>query len=95
MLREDAWLRRAEHANRMARLLSSELAKLLDVELLYPTEANAVFALLPQAVHQRLANRGWQYYTFIGKGAARFMCSWATTESDVRLLLEDICEAPG
>ena len=46
MLRDSAWLRRAEHANRMAAKLSRNLAEVAGVELLYPTEANAVFAYL-------------------------------------------------
>jgi threonine aldolase len=93
MLKDEAWLQHAERANRMARLLASELGKLPGIQLIYPTEANAVFASLPPEVHLRLARRGWQYYTFIGKDAARFMCSWATSEADVQLLLADIREA--
>jgi threonine aldolase len=93
LLKESAWLRRAEHANRMARRLSQELAAIPGVRLLYPTEANAVFALLPPATHEHLVARGWQYYTFIGQGAARFMCSWATTDADVDALLADVTAA--
>jgi threonine aldolase len=71
----------------MARRLSQGLAAIPGVELLYPTQANAVFASLPQPMHERLLARGWHYYTFIGQGAARFMCSWATTVADVDALL--------
>jgi len=95
VLKDSAWLRRAEHANAMATRLSRGLAAIHGVRLLYPTEANAVFALLPPAVHEHLAKRGWQYYTFIGQGAARFMCSWATTEADVELLINDVQSAIG
>ena len=86
----DAWLRHAEHANRMATRLARGLGSVTAAQLLYPTEANAVFAALPASVHERLAERGWRYYTFIEQGAARFMCSWATTESEVDALLTDI-----
>jgi threonine aldolase len=95
VLRDSAWLRRAEHANRMAALLSGKLAAIDGIRLLYPTEANAVFAQLPQPVHEHLATRGWHYYTFIGQGAARFMCSWATTEADVAILVADIQDSVG
>jgi threonine aldolase len=93
LLNNENWLRLAEHANNMAELLTSELAKIAGAELIYPVQANAVFVSLPAPVHIHLAARGWQYYTFIGQGAARFMCSWATTEADVRLLVGDIGEA--
>jgi len=93
MLKDSTWLRRAAHANGMAQRLSRGLAAIPGVRLLYPTEANAVFAALPSAVHEQLVERGWRYYTFIGQGAARFMCSWATTEADVDALLADVAAA--
>lgn len=94
MLKEGAWLRHAARANQMAQRLSRGLAKLPGVSLLYPTDVNAVFASLPKSCHEQLVARGWHYYTFIGQGAAaRFMCSWATTEKDVDMLLGDVRES--
>jgi threonine aldolase len=93
VLQDSAWLRHAAHANAMATRLARSLAAIAGVRLLYPTQANAVFAALPTAVHDRVVARGWRYYTFIGRGAARFMCSWATTESDVDALAADVASA--
>jgi threonine aldolase len=93
ILNDSAWLRHAAHANRMASRLAEGLQNLPTVSLLYPREVNAVFATLPPTCHQRLGAKGWRYYTFIGQGAARFMCSWATTERDVDALLHDIAAA--
>jgi threonine aldolase len=90
MLTDSAWLRHAAHANRMAQRLRRGLEQVTNVQLLYPTEVNAVFAALPVDCHHALADKGWRYYTFIAKGGARFMCSWATTEDDVDALLADI-----
>jgi len=39
-----------------------------------------------------LTAKGWRFYTFIGKGGARFMCSWDTEEARVRELAADIRE---
>ena len=39
-----------------------------------------------------LTARGWRFYTFIGAGGARFMCSWDTEEARVRQLAADIRE---
>jgi len=91
VLNDSVWLRHAAHANAMARRLSTGLANIGGVQVLYPMEVNAVFASLPEACHRKLAERGWHYYTFIGRGGARFMCSWATTEQDVDALLADVC----
>jgi threonine aldolase len=90
VLSDSIWLRHAGHANTMARRLASGLREISGVQILYPTDVNAVFAALPSACHRKLAERGWHYYTFIGRGGARFMCSWATTEADVDALVADI-----
>jgi threonine aldolase len=63
------------------------------VRLPYPTEVNAVFAYLPPGWHQRLADKGRNHYTFIGRSGARIMCSWATTDRDVEALLADVYAA--
>jgi threonine aldolase len=90
LLAESAWLKHARHGNAMGARLAGGLSEIAGVQLLHPTDANAVFALLSERVHQHLAKRGWRYYTFIGQGSARFMCSWATTEVEVDALLGDI-----
>src|SRR5262249_57081732 len=89
-LTDSVWLRHAAHANRMAQRLRTGLEQIPGARLLYPTEVNAVFAALPTDCHRALADLGWRYYTFIARGGARFMCSWATTENDVDALLADI-----
>jgi threonine aldolase len=90
LLEGGAWLRHARHANACARKLESGLRQLEGVEILAPTEANAVFARLPDAVSEGLRQRGWDFYTFIGAGGARFMCSWETLEQDVDALIGDV-----
>ena len=95
VLNDSVWLRHATHANAMAQRLAKGLADIPGVQVLHPTEVNAVFASLPEVCHRKLVERGWHYYTFIGRGGARFMCSWATTEADVNLLLADIRSAIG
>jgi threonine aldolase len=48
-----------------------------------------VFVRLPDALAGSLRAKGWKFYNFIGAGACRFMCSWATTDADVDALLAD------
>jgi threonine aldolase len=95
MLQSDAWLNHARWANACASRLSEGLRKLDRVQLMAPTQANAVFATLPQDVLDYLKSRGWNFYTFIGSGGARFMCAWDTTDADVDSLLDDIRTAHG
>lgn len=92
LLKDDTLLRHAGHANACARKLSESLAEVPGVTLVHPTEANAVFVELPERVVTTLHNRGWVFYTFIGSGHCRFMCSWATTDEDISALSNDIRE---
>jgi threonine aldolase len=92
LLKDDTLLRHAGHANACARKLSESLAEVPGVTLVHPTEANAVFVELPERVVTTLHNRGWVFYTFIGSGHCRFMCSWATTDADISALSNDIRE---
>ena len=90
LLERGAWLRNAAHANRCARLLAEQTVHLAGVRLLFPQEANAVFLEMPARMIDGLRKRGWRFYTFIGSGGARFMCSWETTEDDVAALVADM-----
>ncbi len=90
MLQNNAWLDRADHANRMAALLHNGLSRLPELKILFPQEANAVFVQLPQAVIDGLHAGGWIFYNFIGKGGCRLMCSWDTTAKDVRAFVADV-----
>jgi threonine aldolase len=88
-LSNDAWLRRAAHANAMAQRLASGL-NAIGVSLAVPTQANTVFVAMSEPMMVGLRERGWSFYTFIGSvGAARFACSWDTTADDVDALLAD------
>lgn len=92
MLKNGAWLKHATHANKMAELLESKLRNIPGVKILFPRQANSVFVELPQSVIEALHSRGWMFYTFIGQGGCRFMCSWDTTEQDVIDFSNDIAE---
>ena len=90
MLENGAWLRHAAQANAMARLLHDEIHRLDEVKILFPVQANVVFAELPLHVVAALRSAGWKFYTFIGQGGCRLMCAWDTTEADVRAFVADL-----
>lgn len=95
ILESGAWLRNAAHANRCAQMLETELRGIAGIKLLGPVEANSVFIELPPEAAARVQQRGWRFYSFIGGGGARLMCSWATTDAAVRELVQDIRWAMG
>ena len=90
LLQDGAWLRRAAHANAMARRLHDGLKEISEVKILFPTQANAVFADLPPYVIVALRQNGWKFYTFIGQGGCRLMCAWDTKETDVDQFVTDL-----
>ncbi|MHB1399101.1 MAG: threonine aldolase family protein [Trichloromonadaceae bacterium] len=90
MLENDAMLRHAAHANACARRLGQELSELPGIVVTAPTQANAVFVQMPPVLLQGLQEAGWYFYTFIGLGQARLMCSWSTTDADIDQLLGDV-----
>jgi threonine aldolase len=97
MLEDDLWLRSARHANAMARRLADAVAGIPGVQVSRAVEANAVFAVLPaeaaDAVRARFPFYTWDEAT----GEVRWMCSWDTTEDDVRAFataLRDAVDAP-
>ncbi len=95
LLKNGAFVRNAVHANRMAQLLAGELQRFPQVTIIHPVEANAVFVQLPEPWIEALHRQGWQFYTFIGTGHARLMCSWQTSEQDIRELIGDIRHLAG
>lgn len=83
LLTDDLWLRNARHANAMARLLDERVRAIPGVTVVRPVEANAVFAILPASVTERL-QKAFRFYTWDqATGEVRWMCSWDTTTADV------------
>jgi threonine aldolase len=95
LLGEDLWLETASHANRMAQLLAAELRGIPQVRLTQPVESNAVFALMPPSAVARVQERFFFYVWDEQTSEVRLMCSFDTTEEDVRELAEVVREAVG
>jgi len=92
LLAKDLWLRNAGHANAMARRLAAAVRGVDGVQVLYPVQANAVFARLPHDVSKRLQQRFRFYFWDEAAGDVRWMCSFDTTEDDVDALIAAIKE---
>lgn len=93
LLEGGTWLKNARQANDCAALLADELAAIDGISIIYPRQANSVFVQMPEAVAAALRAAGWYFYSFIGSGGARFMCSWQTSREDVLQLAKAIREA--
>ena len=83
LLAGDLWLRSAEHANAMARRLDAAVRGIDGVRVMRPVQSNAVFAMLPRHVSERLQKRYRFYFWDESTGEVRWMCAFDTTEDDV------------
>jgi threonine aldolase len=89
LLEDDLWLRNASHSNAMAqRLRAGVEAGIADgsirgVAFTQPTQANGVFATLPDGVADRL-RESFRFYDWdASKNEVRWMCSFDTSENDI------------
>ena len=83
MLTDDLWLQNAEHANRMARLLAEELARVPQISITQKVEANGVFAVVPKRFVPLLQKKYFFYVWNEERSEVRFMTSFDTTEDDI------------
>ena len=92
LLSNDLWQKSAQHANRMARLLESAVREITRVKIVYPVEANGVFAQIPRAAIAKLQERYFFYVWSEEESIVRWMCSFDTTEDDIRQFAKFVAE---
>ncbi len=97
---DDHWLGLAQHANAMATRLADGLAKVRNVRLAWPVEANEVFVIMPRHVHEALVEAGSDHRLWTdaaldpadplsdGVVVGRFVAAFATQNAQVEALLE-------
>ncbi|QGY45443.1 aminotransferase class V-fold PLP-dependent enzyme [Maribellus comscasis] len=79
----DLWKQNAGHSNNMARLLKNELAKIPEIKITQPVEANGVFAIVPPEIIAPLKERFFFYMWNDGMSEVRWMTSFDTTEEEI------------
>jgi len=90
LLDDDLWLQNARHANAMASRLAAGLADLPGVDVVYPVEADAVFARLPRQ-HVAELQREWTFHVWDETtSVVRWMTAFDTQERDVDDFLASI-----
>jgi threonine aldolase len=87
-LQTGLWRRNAEHSNRMAQLLYSMVKDIPQVKVVYPVQVNGVFVQLPRKVWTELQKQYFFYDWDMDKDIVRWMCSFDTTEDDIRNFVE-------
>jgi threonine aldolase len=98
LFQDDLAIRSAKHANAMAQALDvgvREIAVLTNgrVSVPNPTQANAVFPILPAEIIEVLQEKYWFYVWDYRIGQVRWMCAWDTKPEDVQGLLDALRSA--
>src|SRR5690348_5468439 len=92
LLRDDLWRANATHANAMARRLAEGVAGVDGVDVVYPVQANAVFARLDRR-HITALQQNWTFHVWDEEEhVVRWMTAFDTTEADVSAFLDAIRE---
>lgn len=82
LVTDELWLRNADHANAMARLLAERMAA-AGVEITQEVQANAVFARLAPDEREALQKEFFFYVWNEAQHEVRWMTSFDTTEADI------------
>lgn len=92
-LDQDLWLQLAQHSNAMAQRLAVALEDIETITLSQPTQANAVFACLPDSARQQLHQQYHFYDWDISKGEVRWMTSFDTQPEHIDNFIQAIKKA--
>jgi threonine aldolase len=93
LLTDDLWRRSAEQANHMARLLEKEVRRIPEVKVVWKVEANGVFVQIPRQAIEKLLKHYFFHRWIEEESIVRWMCSFDTTEDDIRKFAQVVAEA--
>jgi threonine aldolase len=84
LLSNDLWKKNASHSNAMAKLLGAELEKIPGIHVTRSVDANGVFATMPSTIIPALQEEQFFYVWTEKISEIRLMCSFDTTEEDIK-----------
>jgi len=79
----DLWKTTATHSNYMAKLLENEVARIPEIKIIEPVEANGIFAAIPRRLIEPLQKEFFFYIWNEQRSEVRWMCSFDTTEQEI------------
>jgi len=91
-LSNDLWKQGASHANQMAQLLGTEIAKIPQIKITQKIQSNGVFALVPPNIIPELQKEYFFYMWNEETSEVRWMCSFDTEEEDIQRFVNKIMQ---
>jgi Threonine aldolase len=83
-------IKMAKHSNGMAKYLEQQLAGISEVKISRPVDTNAVFAIIPPLLCEKLQHKHHFHVWDEETNEVRWMCSFNTTKEDIDLFITDI-----
>lgn len=83
-LNENIWLENAKRSNEAAQKLYREIKDVEGPVITQPVQSNALFLILPREISEKLRERYFFYDWDESRNEVRLVCSWDTTEGDIR-----------
>ncbi len=87
-LTDSLYLKLARQSNRMAQYLAEKLKDIPEVKITKKIESNAVFAILPAWLTEKLQEKYYFYIWNEHTGEVRWMCSFNTQKEDIDEFVE-------
>lgn len=83
LLSNDLWLKNARHANAMAQHMAQALAKVQSIHITQPVDANAIFAIMPTKLIEKLHTR-YHFHVWDERlSEVRLMTSFDTSVKEI------------
>ena len=82
-LKDDLYIKLASHSNEMAKYLEEKLKDIPLITISKKVESNAVFAILPKWLTEKLQEKYYFYTWNEHTGEVRWMCSFNTRKEDI------------
>lgn len=89
-LKDDLYLKLAGQSNAMAKYLAESLADIDEVQISKSVDSNAVFAIIPVWLGEKLREKHYFYVWDETTNEVRWMCSFNTTKEDIDNFTEDL-----
>ena len=93
LVEDDLWFRNASASNDAAQRLAEKLARMPELQIVYPVDANAVFARMPRHAIAPAQAESFFYVWDKKNDVVRFMTSFDTTPDDVDAFVAGIARA--
>ncbi len=92
LLSNDLWLNNASHANAMAQHMAQGLRKIKSIHITQPVDANAIFAIMPTALIEKLHTR-YHFHVWDERlSEVRLMTSFDTKVEEIDAFIRNVQE---